>query len=166
MRRLADGHREAFDDVFDQLWPALKQYVGRWLPDPREREDAAQAALLKIFAQAADFDRTRDAAAWAFTIATYEALTLRRRAGRRREVAGILLDSLPAGADPEAAFLQAEVTAALAELLQGAPEQDRMAVLTDISTRGTSQDKDTWRKRRQRAVARFRETWRRVYGAR
>jgi DNA-directed RNA polymerase specialized sigma24 family protein len=166
MRRLADGHREAFDDVFDQLWPALKQYVGRWLPDPGEREDAAQAALLKIFAQATDFDRARDAAAWAFTIAAYEALTLRRRAGRRREVFGIPLDGLTTAADPESAILQAEVAAALAELLQNAPEQDRIAVLTDVSTQGASHDKDTWRKRRQRALTRFRETWRRVYGAR
>ena len=164
MRRLAEGHRDAFDAVYDQLWPALRQYVGKWLRDAQECEDAAQAALLKVFQQASNFDPARDAAAWAFTIATYEALTLRRRAGRRREVLGAALDSATDTEDPEAALLRAEIASAVRELLAGATEQDRLAVLSDISTEGTTQDKDTWRKRRQRAIARFRETWRRVHG--
>ena len=82
--RLAEGDREAFHPVFVCLWPLLRGFAGRYLPAP-DAEDAAQEALVKVFARAAVFDTRRDALSWTLGIAAYEIKTVRRRQQRRRE---------------------------------------------------------------------------------
>ena len=62
--RLADGDREAFHPVLVSLAPLLRRVAQRRLA-AQDAEDAAQEALVKLFAQAARFDRSRDALAWA-----------------------------------------------------------------------------------------------------
>jgi DNA-directed RNA polymerase specialized sigma24 family protein len=57
MSRLAAGHREAFQPVFDLLWPVLRGFTARLLSDPVDAEDAAQETLRKIFSRVADFGR-------------------------------------------------------------------------------------------------------------
>ena len=51
MAELADGNRNAFDDVYALVWPLVRGFVGRHLR-PAEAEDAAQEALIRVFARA------------------------------------------------------------------------------------------------------------------
>src|SRR5438046_2896831 len=85
--RFAEGDRAAFDPLFAKLWPVVRAFVARSLPDA-DVEDAAQEAIVKVFARIADFDPRRDASAWALTIASFEVLTVRKRRTRRRESPG------------------------------------------------------------------------------
>src|SRR5260221_6515610 len=80
MARLADGDGSAFHPAFAILWPALRSFAAARLP-LADAEDAAQEALMKVFAQAARYDG-RDALTWALAIAGYEVLTARRRCAR------------------------------------------------------------------------------------
>jgi RNA polymerase sigma-70 factor (ECF subfamily) len=75
LARLADGDREAFHPVFVCLWPLLRGFAGRYLSAP-DAEDAAQEALVKVFARAAVFDTRRDALSWTLGIAAYEIKTM------------------------------------------------------------------------------------------
>jgi RNA polymerase sigma-70 factor (ECF subfamily) len=169
MRRLADGDRAAFDPVYAALWPAISAFCGRMLGVHADAEDAAQQTLLKIFNQTSTFDPSRDALTWALAIAAWECRTLRRRAVRAREVAGEEGDSLPSGApSPEDGAIARDLTAALRVVLGTLSEQDRETLhgprMEDRSP-VPAVPAATFRKRRERAVARLREVWRRVYGA-
>ena len=85
MERLADGDRSAFDVVFGALWPLLRAFCRRATGSQADGDDAAQEALVKVFARATSFDPERDAVSWALAIAAWECRTVRRRASRRRE---------------------------------------------------------------------------------
>lgn len=82
--RLADGDRAAFDVVFDSLWPILKRYCERALGPSGSAEDAAQRALLKMFEQAAHYDRKRPALGWALSFAFWECRTEKTKLRRGR----------------------------------------------------------------------------------
>src|SRR5690349_3291617 len=85
MVRLSDGDRTAFDVLVDELWPVLLSFANG-LGQRADAEDVAQEVFYKICSRISEFDRERDGASWAFGIASYEILTLRRRQQRRREV--------------------------------------------------------------------------------
>src|SRR5207302_10345249 len=85
--RLADGDRAAFGPVFEALWPVLRAFCGRAV-GAADAEDAAQSALLRVFARAAEYDPEQRALPWVVGIAAWECRTLRRRRDRRREEAG------------------------------------------------------------------------------
>ena len=105
MARLADGDRSAIAPAFDLLWPVLSRFCRRALASEADGEDAAQEAMVKLFARAASFDPGRDGLAWALTIAAWECRTARRRVGRRREamLEEAAAAALPADGEPEAA---------------------------------------------------------------
>jgi DNA-directed RNA polymerase specialized sigma24 family protein len=84
MVRLADGDRAAFRPAFALLWPRLRAFAARCVA-AADAEDVAQAALLRVFSRASEYDAERDALAWALGIAAWECRTLRRRRQRRRE---------------------------------------------------------------------------------
>jgi DNA-directed RNA polymerase specialized sigma24 family protein len=84
LMRLADGDRAAFDGVFAHLWPVVHSLAARYLP-AIDVEDAAQAALLRLFERASEFDPACDAVAWAIGLAMWEIRTVRRRWWRRRD---------------------------------------------------------------------------------
>src|ERR1044071_7396427 len=87
MADAADGDRNAIDPLFHALWPIVQRYAARFLGDDALGEDAAQEALVKLFAQVDRYDRTRDALTWALTHATWQCRTVRRRVQRRGETA-------------------------------------------------------------------------------
>src|SRR5439155_540588 len=78
MQRLADGDRGAFSPAFALLWPRLRAFAVRYV-GAADGEDAAQAALLRVFSRAGEYDADRDALAWALGIAAWECRTLRRQ---------------------------------------------------------------------------------------
>jgi RNA polymerase sigma-70 factor (ECF subfamily) len=162
LTRLADGERAAFRPVFDLAWPRVREVAGRLLSNPADAEDAAQCALLKVFARASDFDRQRDALAWIIAIASYECLTLRRKASRRREAGG---DGLMVLADPRESQEQRAMTAQLEEValavLGELRPDDRETLRVAIFGEGERTGKAaTFRKRLERALGRLRAAWR------
>jgi RNA polymerase sigma-70 factor (ECF subfamily) len=173
MVQLADGDRSAFAVLLDGLWPVILAFARRALDNEQDSEDVAQQVFVRICSRIADFDRSRDGLSWAFGIAKYEILTLRRSRQRRRETSDEpslrhRADSKPT---PEERLIEDDLRHALSVALGELSENDRL-VLAGGST-GTGADTDgaadvpygpTERKRRQRALARLRILWRRLYG--
>lgn len=163
--RLADGDREAIDPAYRLLWPAVQGFVGRALGPARTHEvdDVTQAALLKLFEQAPRFDPARDALAWALTIAGWEVRTSRTRARRSRT--GPLDEArghVSAEASPEQQALHAAERQLLADAIAQLSPSDQ-AVLAQVLADGHPTDA-TFRKRRERAMARLRAFLRDVHG--
>jgi len=162
MCRLAEGDREAFEPVFAALWPVLRAFAARALTVPAEAEDAAQSALIKVFARAAEFDPLRAALPWALGIAAYECRTLRKSRARRREE---LTRAPPEGVHartPEDAAVERDLQAAAAVVLGGLSALDAETLLA--AARGERDPSATFRKRLERALARFRKEWRARHG--
>ncbi len=158
MVRLAQGQRDAFDVVFDGLWPHVLWFVARAMPGHPDAEDVAQQTLLKVFSRISDFDTGRDGVAWSFGIAGYEVKTLRRQMLRRREVpADQAAGRITNAPTPEDAAIDRDLRGALMETLGALAEADRNILLDmhviDVSPAAS-------RKRRQRALDRLRAAWR------
>lgn len=165
MVRLADGDRSAFELVYTAVCPVLQRFTARAMPGAADAEDAAQAALMKVFAHASAFDPTRDALSWILGIVAYECRTLRQRARRRREEP----DGLEAVAlsqvdevTPEERLMACDLQAAAIEALGTLRAEDvetLRRVLADERPDGA-----TFRKRVERAMRRLREAWRAKHG--
>ena len=158
--RLADGDRSAIEPAFDMLWPVLRRFAACALEDDGHGEDAAQQAIVKLFAQVAEFDPARDGLAWAFAITSYEIRTIRRRAQRRRETSLDHADPVPATTDtPEARLIACDLIHAARTTLSGMTEADVQVILAALDDHRPAGDA-TFRKRLQRAVGRLRQLWR------
>lgn len=168
MARLADGDRAAITPAFDLLWPLVRRFCRRALACDADGDDAAQEALVKLFARAAAFDRERDGLAWALSIAAWECRTIRRRAERRRE-ASLDEASEPIAADTEALIAARELAAAAREALAELSPRDAATVIAalddDPAARPPSVAPATFRKRLERALERLRAAWRSRHGA-
>jgi RNA polymerase sigma factor (sigma-70 family) len=163
MCALADGDRSAFDAVFAALWPVLRRFAERALPDPAAAEDAAQSALVKLFARAADFDPARDALSWALGIAAYECRTARKKRARRREELGAAFpDHLPVVQSPEDVVIDADLQAAAVAIVGHLRPIDSITLLA--AARGERETSSLFRKRLERALSRFRKEWRARHG--
>ncbi len=158
MCRLAEGDREAFEPVFSALWPVLRAFAARALTVPAEAEDAAQSALVKVFA-----DARREALPWALGIAAYECRTLRKSRARRREDLATAPPEAVDARTPEDAAIERDLQAAAAEVLGGLSALDAETLLA--AARGERDPSATFRKRLERALARFRKEWRARHGA-
>jgi RNA polymerase sigma-70 factor (ECF subfamily) len=159
--RLADGDRAAIAPAFAALWPVVRAFTTAALDDPGRGDDAAQQALIKLFAQASAFDARRDALSWAIAIAAFEVRTLRRRAQRRREApltSGVHAD-LRAATTPESELIDRELQRAARAALAGLGPADVATITAALADRRPPSDA-TFRKRLQRALGRLRETWR------
>ncbi|HEX5759929.1 MAG TPA: sigma factor [Thermoanaerobaculia bacterium] len=159
--RLADGDRTAFEPLFAALWPLLSRFTARLLPSPADAEDAAQQALLKLFARASAFDRERDALAWAMGIAAWECRTARQRAARRREEP-LGAAAAAAGPSAEEAVVERDLLDAVRELLGTLRPEESEAILA--AAQGRRPPGAAFRKRLERARRRLREAWRIKHG--
>ncbi len=158
--QLADGDRDAFHPVFVRLWPLLRGFAARCLPH-EEAEDAAQEALLRIFARAAEFDRRRDALPWVLGIAAYEIRSARRRHQRRRESPADSLDARPDDRrSPEDTAMASELGRALSAALATLPPGDTETLLAYARGERPDLPGPTFRKRVERALTRLRAAWR------
>ena len=160
--RLADGERAVFAEVFRTLWPKVLRLCQSLLKNDADAADAAQQALEQVLTRCHEYDRSRPALPWALGIAAWECRTLLRKRTRRRE--------LPAELAPEpASELTAELerrelmragVAALGEL----SDDDQEALVATYWEEAASVSGATLRKRRERALSRLRETFKRLYG--
>ena len=165
LRSLASGDRTAIRPAFDLLWPMLRQFAGRILANPMDAEDAAQQALVKVFAQAARFDSKRNGVAWALAITSFECRTMRRRAQRRREqvLDGAVTETAATGASPEMAVIARQLEAAARDVLRDLKEEDICTIVAAMADERPAGDA-TFRKRLERAFGRLRTAWREKHG--
>lgn len=167
MTAAADGDRAAIDPLFQALWPAVVGYATRLLGDAALAEDCAQDALVRLFGQLDRYDRSRDALTWALTLATWECRTARRRMQRRGAAAALAEDAPAALVDGVALALDRELVRAAVATLTELPPRDIeviTAAITDDDELRRSIAPATFRKRLERALGRFRLSWRSRHG--
>lgn len=166
MVRLSDGDRSAFDVLLDELWPVILSFARRGLGGGVDVEDVAQEVFMRICSRIADFDRARDGLSWAFGIASYEVLTQRKRAQRRREVHDDL--ALEQAADPdglqEGVLIEREIALAFEQAVGALTDEDREVLGLTSREHVLGPASPAQRKRRQRALDRLRNVWRSIYG--
>ncbi len=161
LARLAGGERDAFDEVFSLAWPVLRSLALSLPKDSAEAEDAAQRALMKLFSNASRFEPGRSALPWIATFGINEVRTSRSRA--RRRIHEDVCPRTPAPDDLESDLLQADLLAALQRVLGTLTDDDRIA-LGLASPEDSTTPPATRRKRKQRALTRLRQAWRRMHG--
>lgn len=163
MTRLADGDRTAFSPVFERVWGPVLRLCRSLLKNDADAADAAQEALHKIFERASEYDRTRPALPWALAIAAWECRTLLRKRGRRGEVGDERLLEF-AGEHPEPKLIERDLVAAALTAVGELSETDREVLMATLGQECASVAGATLRKRRERALTRLRDTFRRLYG--
>lgn len=151
--------------LVNELWPVVLLFAERGLQHEQDAEDVAQEVFLRICARISDFDRQRDGLSWAFGIASYEILTVRKRRKRRRELSGDgeLAARADARASQEEAVIQNELTEAMALAVGQLSDEDRESLGLEVPVLANL-PAATFRKRRQRALDRLRTVWRKLYG--
>jgi len=160
--RLADGDREAFTPVFQSLWGPTLRLCARLTGNEHDAADAAQAAMLRVLERASEYDKRRPALPWALGIASWECRSLRTRLERRRETSGPGPES-DGGATAEEQERRLLVDAAMTAM-GTLSEMDQEALLATYWETASRVTGATLRKRRERALARLRDAFRRLYG--
>lgn len=164
MIRLADGDRAVFDEVYAALWPVMTAFCSKMLSGS-DAEDAAQQALLKVFSRASTFDRAGDAFTWALAIATWEVRTVQKQMTRSRTTFVDKHDAEDPAESAEALLAREQLVTAARHVLGTLSESDQQTLVATFSDETpASVPGATFRKRRERALARLKEAWRRVYG--
>lgn len=164
MIRLADGDRSVFDQVYAALWPVLTSFCGKMLSGT-DAEDATQQALLKVFRRASTFDRGGDAFTWAITIAAWEVRTIQKQMARSKTTFVESHDAADPGENPEARVSHEQLVTAARHVLGTLSESDQQTLVATFNEQSpASVPGATFRKRRERALARLKEAWRRIYG--
>jgi RNA polymerase sigma-70 factor (ECF subfamily) len=162
LAQLADGDRAAFTPVFRILWPPVLRLCGSLLRNDADAADAAQQALQKVLTRSADYDRSRPALPWALAIAAWECRTFARQRARRREIPEERAPELGTGSEEELA--QRELMQAAVDALGELSAQDREALVATFWEEASNVTGATLRKRRERALKRLRDTFKRLYG--
>jgi RNA polymerase sigma-70 factor (ECF subfamily) len=163
MARLADGDRSAFTPVFRLLWQPTLRMCTSILKNDADANDAAQQSMEKILARASSYDASRPAMPWALAIAAWECRTIRQSRRRRRETPEELVkEASTTGAEEEIA--QHDLTQAALDALGHLSEADKETLIATFWEESSSATGATLRKRRERAVRRLREAFRRIYG--
>jgi RNA polymerase sigma-70 factor, ECF subfamily len=174
MSAAAEGERAAVEPLFQALWPIVASYAARFLGNASLAEDCAQESLVKLFSQLHRFDRERDALTWALTHATWQCRTERRKQQRRGEASIAAQPSAGLSAqlavelsfDDRERLEHRELVRAALETLASLPARDRdviAAVLDDDDELRRALAPATFRKRLERALGRFRASWRSRY---
>lgn len=159
--RVADGDRASFGPVFEALFPRVRAAALRIIGNPADADDAAQAAMMKLFESSHRYEPGRSVIGWALALTLWEARTVatfnRRRSQRTDD--GVEMVRLPDGhapADDEIADRE------LLELLQSAiadlnpAQQAAVADTLRGFVPGDATAAATLRKQRQRAVEQLR----------
>src|SRR5258706_5749435 len=153
--RLAEGDRAAFTPVFRTLWSPTLRLCQSLLRNEADASDAAQEAMEKIFERAADYDRSRPAMPWALAIAGWECRTILRKRTRRREAPEETLPEEACGA-PEEELAQRDLLRAALDAMGELSSADRETLTATFWDEAASVGGATLRKRRERALERFR----------
>jgi len=164
MVRVADGDRSALRPAFERASPVVHRFCAHMLGGAPEAQDAAQEALVKVFARAHELDPARDALAWILGVAAWECRTMRKRRARSREASADEAIAAAAAAGPtgEDEAIAREVRAAVAESIGTLRASDVETILAALEERKEATAR--FRKRLQRALLRLRAAWSKRYG--
>lgn len=166
MAALADGDRSQFNRNYQIAWPIVNRFATKLLGSTPEAEDVAQQSLLNIFSRASEYDSAKDALPWIMSITFYECRTHRRKIFRRRE------DELGSGsyeqpdlsASADEALIRKELNDAVNQTIESLDRIDRETILTSILELARPDIAPaTFRKRLQRAMTKFKSSWRTSY---
>jgi len=163
MARLADGDRSAFTPVFRRLWPPTLRMCMSMLKNDADAKDAAQASMEKILSRASSYDPNRPAMPWALAIAAWECRTLRQKRRRRRETPDELVKE-PATSGEEDEIAKRDLAEAALQAMGQLSDSDKETLLATFWEESASASGATFRKRRERAIQRLRDAFRRIYG--
>lgn len=78
-RFVADGNRVSFEALVRRYRHELYNYLRRYLGDECLAEDAFQLTFVRVFQRAEQFDPERRFRPWLYSVATNQAIDLRRR---------------------------------------------------------------------------------------
>jgi RNA polymerase sigma-70 factor (ECF subfamily) len=162
MGRLAQGDRAVFTEVFQTLWGPIHRFCLSILQNEADAADAAQEAMQKILERASDYDKSRPAMPWALALAAWECRTLSQKRRRRRESDARAPEW--SGEDPEDQFVTKNLALAAQAALGELSPADQETLLATFFDEAAQVSGATFRKRRQRALARLQEAFRRLYG--
>jgi RNA polymerase sigma-70 factor (ECF subfamily) len=167
MEMLARGDRSQFAFIFSELWPLLSRTCTEWLNDADDGEDAAQRALITLMSRSPEYRAGDSCVGWALTLAMWECRTTRRRRQRSRlrpmEEASDYASGEPS---PEAVVALRQMTTLARGVFDelSAAEQRLVAEAVLGESGGEGPVPAVVRKRKQRALDRIRELWRRIHG--
>ena len=166
MAALAEGDRDAFDPVYQTLWPLLTGLIAAMSQDRMIAEDIAHEAMLKILGKVSTFDPSKDALAWSMTIAVNEYRSYRRKRAHRAGPPPRAAAIEPINEDtPEAITIRENLGAAARVILDQLRPQDREVLVAAIyDGLRPPLTATAFRKRLQRALAQTRLLWKRRYG--
>lgn len=158
MAALSTGHREAFTPLFRELLPRAQRFARARLP-VSAAEDAAQNALLKVFARASEFIPGKPVLPWFYAVLGNEIRAVVRKEGKAFvEVSEDLRVDLP---DAEAGLLRDELERALERAVADLDPVSAEAIAAALGRAERPQVPDsTFRKRLSRAYERLRATFR------
>ncbi len=154
---LAAGDRSAFDRVYAAVAPLYERVATRALRSSADAEDAAQQALLNVFARAHEYDPSRGRALpWLVAVVANECRTQRQRVRRRREDADPP-DRAAEGLSAEEALAERELVEAVMQALGTLAAEDARTIRAALEL-GPRPDVPaaTFRKRLERAMGRLR----------
>jgi len=160
--RLAGGDRSAIAGTFAAIHPTVRRFCERMLRNQADADDATQLALERVFERITTYDATRHALPWILGIATWEVRTIRRRNARtRKRSVEVAKHELQAGhADPETTSIAREALAAVNEIMDTLPANDRetlqCVVEQELAIVLEATNDATFRKRKERALGRLR----------
>jgi len=163
MARLGDGDRSVFASVFRLLWSPTLRLCMSMLKNEADAKDAAQQGMEKILARASDYDPKRPALPWALAISAWECRTILRKRNRRRETPEELADE-PMTAASEDDMLRRNLTQAALDAMGQLSDSDRETLVATFWDEAASSSGATFRKRRERALQRLRDAFKRMYG--
>jgi RNA polymerase sigma-70 factor, ECF subfamily len=163
MARLADGDRSAFTPVFRLLWAPTLRMCMSMLKNDADAKDAAQQSMEKILSRASSYDAHRPAMPWALAIAAWECRTIRQKRRRRRETAE---DSVkePATVFSEDEMAERDLAKAALDALGHLSEADQETLFSTFWEESGAVGGASFRKRRERAIHRLRDAFKRIYG--
>jgi RNA polymerase sigma-70 factor, ECF subfamily len=164
LNRLADGDRSACGPAFVLLWPIVRRFTERALGSTADAEDAAQDALVKVFARVSQYDASRSALPWVLSIAAYECKSYRQRRRRSKVTTGGEPDAVDHAPDPERATVERDLEAAVREAVQGLSTSEQFTLRTVLDEQRADALSATVRKQLSRALVRLRIIWRSRHG--
>ncbi len=159
---LAQGNRAVFAVVFRLLWQPMLRLCQSMLKNEPDASDAAQQALEKVLTRCAEYDQSRPALPWALAIAAWECRTFARKRSRRRELSNEEAPENGTGSEDEMA--QRELVRGALAAMGELSAEDRETLVATFWEEAASVTGATFRKRRERALKRLRDTFKRLYG--
>ncbi len=126
LRRLSDGNRQAFEDLFLEWHPRLVDFFVRLLGDEETAYDLAQDVFFDIWTSRKKFSRVQSFSAYLFQMARFKAYNhFDKSAINARFLHDVLVagsDSVPSG---ESALYASETYDLIRETLDKLPEKRR-----------------------------------------